>query len=65
MGSAKDAAVKGYIRLPKAVRRFTDPLVKNRGKAQELYEKRRQKGKQMLKGKMRAAAGGKKRRRSR
>ena len=64
MGSAKEAAVKGYIRLPKAVRRFTDPLVKNRGKAQELYEKRRKRGKQMLKGRLGAVAGGKKRRRS-
>jgi len=64
MGSAKEAAVKGYIRLPKAVRRFTDPLVQNRGKAQELYEKRRQKGKQLLTGGLKAGARGKKRRRS-
>jgi len=64
MGSAKDATVKGYIRLPKAVRRFTDPLVKNRGKAQEIFERRRQKGRQMLKGKRKGVAKSRKRRRS-
>src|SRR4030042_1416250 len=39
MGSARDAAVKGYIRLPKGVRHFTDPLVKNRAKTPESFEK--------------------------
>ena len=65
MGSARDAAVKGYIRLPKAIRCHIDPLVKNRGKAQASFEKRSQKGKQILKGKLRALAGTKKRRRTR
>lgn len=58
--------MKGYIRLPKAIRRHTDPLVKNRGKAQAGFEKRREKGKQLLKGKLRSiAVGVKKRRRTR
>jgi len=62
MGSAKEAAVKGYIRLPKAVRRHTDPLVKNRGKAKAFYERRAEKGKQILKGKLKNLSKTKKKR---
>ena len=64
MGSAKDAAVKGYIRyVPKPVRRFTDPLVKNRAKTQESFERHAEKGRKILKGKLKAMLVGAKRRR--
>ena len=63
MGSARDAAVKGYIRLPKGVRHFTDPLVKNSAKTQESFEKHAEKGRKILKGKLKAMLVGAKRRR--
>lgn len=58
MGSAKNAAVKGYIRLPKSIRRHTDGLVRNRGKYTESLERRSEKGKQLLKAKLRKVLGG-------
>jgi len=50
MGSAKDAAVKTYIHLPKGIRRHTDPLVKNRAKTQAAFQRRKEKGKQTVRG---------------
>ena len=50
MGSARDAAVKGYIRLPNGIRKHTDPLVRNRAKTQAAFQRRREKGKQTVKG---------------
>jgi len=37
---ATDAAINGYIRLPKAVRRFTDPLVRGHATRAEKGKKR-------------------------
>jgi len=39
---ATDVAISGYIRLPKAVRRFTDPLVQG-------HASRSEKGKESVK----------------
>ena len=63
MGSARNLAVKGYIRLPKAIRCHTDPLVRNRAKTQESFEKHAEKGKKILKGKLKTVMVGAKRRR--
>ena len=59
MGSAKNAAVKVYIRLPKSMRRFTDPHVRGRAKYVATIENRSEKGKQLLKGGLRKVLGGK------
>ena len=65
MGSARDAAVKGYIRLPKGVRHFTDPLVKNRAKTQESFEKHAEKGRKILASRLRTIVVGARRRKRR
>lgn len=48
----KDTAVKGYIRLPKGVRKITDPLIQNRAIPQDFLDKSSEKGKQWLKKKI-------------
>jgi len=51
-GKVKDTAVKGYIRLPKGVRKITDPLIQNRAIPQNFLDKSSEKGKQWLKKKI-------------
>ena len=46
---AKDTVIKGYIRLPKAIRKRTDPIIQNRGKYKKKFEVRAEKGKQIVK----------------
>jgi hypothetical protein len=57
----RDEAIKRYIRLNKSIRSVTDPLVKNRGAAQEIIDRRGAKGRQIVKNRIKMVFGGKKR----
>ena len=46
------SATKTYIRLPKIIRKYTDPLVKNRAKTQQSFDQRAKKGKNLIKKKL-------------
>jgi len=50
MGSARDVAVKGYIRLPKVIREHTDPIIKNRAKHAETVKRHQEKGRAAVQG---------------
>jgi hypothetical protein len=63
MGSARDLAVKGYIRLPKAIRSHTDPLIRNRAKTQMSLEKHAEKGRKILGDRLRTIVAGRRKRR--
>jgi len=65
MGSTKKKAIEAYIKIPKGIRKYTDPIIKNRRKTQESLEQRAEKGKQIIKKKIKKIIVGKRRKRRR
>jgi len=48
MGSLREKAIRAYIKAPGVIRRFTDPVIKNRGKLTTEFNQRREKGKRTV-----------------
>ena len=65
MGSTKKNAIRAYIKLPRGIRKFTDPIIKNRSKTQDSFERRAEKGKQIIKNRLKKVIVGKRRKRRR
>ena len=57
----REQAIRGYIRLPKGIRKISDPLVKNRAIPQDFIERRSDKGKKIVKKRLKELIIGKKR----
>ena len=49
MGSVREKAIRAYIKhAPGVIRKFTDPVIKNRGKLTTEFNQRREKGKRTV-----------------
>lgn len=59
----KDTAVKGYIRLPKNIRKHTDQIIQNRGIYAQSLDSRAEKGKKIVKNRLIRMITGKQRKR--